>query len=222
MSDSPPTGLFVTDFDGTMTETDFYQLALERFTPSEAQYVWERYLRGELTLFETLQGIFSAIQSPEQEVAASLVDLGFDPQAAGAIGRLRQSGWDVVVASSGCEWYVRRVLAAAGINAVLHTNPGGFAESGGLEMRMPTNSPFFSDWAGISKAAIVRDALERFPVVAFAGDSTPDYEAAKLVPAGLRFARSHLAEHLEREGLEYRRYRRWSEIADMLLTPEAS
>lgn len=217
-----PVALLVTDFDGTMTETDFYKIALERFTPTEAKYIWERFLRKELTLFETLQGIFSSIQAPQHEVIAALPDMGFDPQAAHAIERLRKAGWEVVIASSGCDWYIKRVLANAGIQATLHTNPGEFAESGGLEMRVPSASPYLSEKAGINKAAIVRDALDQYPIVAFAGDSGPDLEAAKLVKDGFRFARSDLADFLDRDGFSYHPYRRWSEIADILLSPEAS
>lgn len=219
---APPTALLITDFDGTMTETDFYKIALARFTPSETQYVWERFQRQELTLFETLQGIFSAIQAPEAEVAAALPDMDFDPQAAQAIQRLRQENWEVVIASSGCEWYIRRILAAAGIEAVVHTNPGSFATSGGLEMRMPPPSAYLSQKAGVDKAAIVREALENYPIVAFAGDSGPDLEAAKLVKDGFRFARSDLANLLERDGYSYHRYRRWSDISDILLRPQGA
>jgi len=217
-----PTALLVTDFDGTMTETDFYKLALERFTPSETKYVWERYLRRELTLFECLQGIFSSIQSPQSEVIAALPELGFDPNAASAIDRLRKAEWEVVITSSGCEWYIKQILASAGIEATLHANPGEFAESGGLEMRVPSASPYLSDKAGISKAAIVREASENYPIVAFAGDSGPDLEAARLVKDGLRFARSQLADLLQQEGRSFHPYRRWSDIADILLTPQAS
>jgi 2,3-diketo-5-methylthio-1-phosphopentane phosphatase len=216
------TTILITDFDGTLTEKDFYKLALERFTPTETRAAWQRYLSGELTLFEGLQGVFSAIQTPQQEVAAALGELGFDPKAKHAIERLRAAGWEVVITSAGCEWYIQRVLAAAGIEATLHANPGGFAESGGLEMRMPTGSPYHSPTAGVSKAAIVREALENYAIVAFAGDSGPDLEAARLVQDGLRFARSDLARHLEREGRSYHPYGRWSEIAEILLTPQAS
>src|SRR5690349_5998633 len=131
----PAHSLLVTDFDGTMTEVEFYQLALDRYTPTETQYVWERYLRKELTVFETLQGIFSAIKATPAELTAALEDLQFDPGAADAIARLRAAGWDVVVTSAGCAWYIERVLKKAGIEATVHANPGEFAESGGLEMR---------------------------------------------------------------------------------------
>ena len=216
--DSPPTALLVTDFDGTMTERDFYQLALDRFTPSETRYIWDRYKQKELTTFETLQGIFSSIKAPPAELVAALDELRFDPGAAAAIQRLRAAGWEIVVVSAGCDWYIQRVLAKAGVQAVVHANPGEYAESGGLEMQVPSASPYLSAKTGIDKAAIVREALENYADVAFAGNSAPDLEAARLVNDNRRFARSQLADLLDDEHRPYRRFQRWSEIAEMLLT----
>lgn len=213
----PPQAVLVTDFDGTMTERDFYQIALERFTPSETQYVWERYKRKELTLFETLQGIFSSIKAPQVDVIAALDDLRFDPGAAAAMQKLRARGWEVVIVSAGCDWYIQQVLAKAGIRAVVHANPGEYAENGGIEMRVPSGSPYLSSFAGIDKAAIVREALENYSDVAFAGNSAPDLEAARLVNDNRRFARSQLADLLDEEHRPYRRFQRWSEIAELLL-----
>lgn len=217
MPETPFTSLLVTDFDGTLTERDFYQLALERFTPTETKYVWDRYLQKELTTFETLQGIFSAIRAKPGELVAALDDLQFDVGAAAALGRLRAGGWEVVVVSAGCEWYIQKILAKAGIQAVVHANPGEFSESGGLEMRIPSSSPYLSSRTGIDKAAIVREALQNYRDVAFAGNSAPDLEAARLVNDNRRFARTQLAELLDREHRPYHRFSRWSEIAEMLL-----
>jgi 2,3-diketo-5-methylthio-1-phosphopentane phosphatase len=217
-SPSPPAEFaLVTDFDGTMTEKDFYQIALERFTPTETRSVWERYQRRELTLFETLQGIFSSIEGSSADLIAALADLKLDPQARQAVERLQAHGWEVIVVSAGCEWYIKRVLDGARISVPLHANPGNWRDGGGLEMQMPSDSPFHSSFAGIDKAGVVNDASQRFSRVAFAGNSVPDLEAARLVRDDLRFARAQLADLLDREHRPYRRFTRWSEIADMLL-----
>lgn len=214
---SPPAALLITDFDGTLTETDFYQLALERFTPPGTNGIWQRYKRRELTPLQTLQEIFAAIQAPPGEVIAALDDMQFDPGAAAAIQRLRAAGWEVVIVSGGCEWYIQHLLAKAGIQAVVHANPGEFSAGGGLKMRGPTESPYFSAAAGIDKAAIVREALEKYRDVAFAGNSAPDLEAARVVNDNRRFARSQLADLLDEEHRPYRRFQRWSDIAELLL-----
>ena len=64
-----------------------------------------------------------------------------------------------------------------------------------------------ADSTGVSKVAIVRDALNRSDSVAFAGDGRPDLRPALLVQPRLRFARGWLAEALSE---------RWSQIADQV------
>jgi 2-hydroxy-3-keto-5-methylthiopentenyl-1-phosphate phosphatase len=80
-------------------------------------------------------------------------------------------------------------------------------------MEPPRDSPYFCPKVGIDKAAIVRVGIERGQAVAFAGDGYPDVEAARLVPDGLRFARADLAEALGEEGLPFKRFDRWGEVA---------
>lgn len=209
---------FVTDFDGTLTNHDFYQLALDRWTPPAAMQIWNEYLAKQRTLFETLSGMLALIQAPESEVVAALADLDFDPQAARAMRKLQQAGWTIEVASAGCAWYIEKVFEREGIRATIHACPGDFLEeSGGLSMKLPHGSPYLSHVRGIDKAAIVRAAIERGGPVAFAGDSYPDLEAARLVQPEYLFARSALAEQLRLEGRAFHAYDRWHETADRLL-----
>jgi 2-hydroxy-3-keto-5-methylthiopentenyl-1-phosphate phosphatase len=87
-------------------------------------------------------------------------------------------------------------------------------------MEKPTDSPFLSETVGIDKAAVVRHFLDAGRLVAFAGDGFTDADAARLVPAHLRFARSDLADVLTNEGLAFHPFDTWSEIAHKLLEPK--
>src|SRR5207248_786223 len=115
-----------------------------------------------------------------------------------------------------CEWYIRRLLRWAGVEMEVHSNPGRFEAGRGLVMSLPAGSPYFDANLGIDKSAVVRRALEAGRAVAFAGDGFPDAAAARLVPASLRFARADLATALRREGLAYRPFERWAEVARAL------
>ncbi|MEQ8820756.1 MAG: MtnX-like HAD-IB family phosphatase [Sumerlaeia bacterium] len=209
--------IFVSDFDGTMTQRDFYGVVTERHTPPGAMRHWHAYENGEITHFEALKRIFAEIRATPKEIEAVLDTMDFDPGAAGAIADLRRNGWDLIVASAGCSWYIERLFARAGIEAEFHSNPGQFDEGGALRMELPTGSPFLEREHGIDKAAIVRSAMERDAMVAFAGDGRPDVEPALLVPPQRRFARGTLAELLDERGEPYQPYARWSDIVPRLL-----
>lgn len=214
---SAAAGVLVSDFDGTMTRHDFYKLAVEGLLPPDTPDHWADYRAGTVTHFEALRRYFAAIRASEAEVLAVVERMELDPELPAAVADLRAAGWRVVVTSAGCDWYIRRLLAAAGVEVEVHSNPGRFEAGRGLLMEMPTGSPFHSQTLGVDKARVVRRHLDEGRPVAFAGDGFPDAEAARLVPDGLRFARADLADVLGREGLAFHPFDTWSDIAAVLL-----
>ncbi len=211
--------LLVTDFDGTMTRQDFYMLAASSLLPPDLPDYWAQYRAGRLTHFEALQAIFASIRADRATVRAVVDRMELDPDLPRAISQLRRSGWDVVVTSAGCDWYIRILLDEAGVALPVWSNPGRFEEGRGLLMELPRGSPYFSPGLGVDKAAVVREGIAGGRRVAFAGDGFPDADAARLVSSELRFARGDLAHVLIEEGLAFHRFERWSEIALVLCDP---
>jgi 2-hydroxy-3-keto-5-methylthiopentenyl-1-phosphate phosphatase len=209
--------VLVSDFDGTMTRHDFYQLARARWWNPSDPDPWEDYLAGRMTHFDALNRFFARIRSDEPSLRAFAETMELDSTLGPALARLHQAGWQIVIASAGCEWYIRHLLAGIGTPFVLHANPGILTPEGGLRMVAPTTSPFFSPETGIDKTAVVRDALSRCDRVAFAGDGPPDLSPSRLVSGALRFARGHLAAALEAENLAFHPLECWAKLADTLL-----
>jgi 2,3-diketo-5-methylthio-1-phosphopentane phosphatase len=209
---------FVSDFDGTITDSDVYTLIAERFMPKDHPDYFAHYRAGRITHFEAMQAFYHFAPSEPQALNRLLRDTKPDPQLAHCVRRLDASGWDLIIVSAGSSWYIERILAAAGVSATIHSNPGQIEEGRGLVLRLPKESPFFSPQVGIDKAGVVRDALNRYKKVAFAGDGPPDVESALLVAPRQRFARRFLAEALEKRGEPYHPYRIWSEVVEALLS----
>jgi len=214
---SMPSKVLVSDFDGTMTQHDFYKLAVELLMPPDTPDYWIEYRAGTITHFEALRRYFAAIRATEEEVLAVVRKMNLDSGLSLAVDNLRQAGWRVVVASAGCEWYIHRLLDDAGVSVEVHSNRGHFEAGQGLIMEMPMGSPFLSTMLGINKTGIVQRFLADGSTVAFAGDGFPDADPARLVPEHLRFARGDLASQLETEGLTFHRFEAWSDIARVLL-----
>jgi 2,3-diketo-5-methylthio-1-phosphopentane phosphatase len=200
-----------------MTSHDFYKLAIEALLPPNTPDYWAEYRTGTITHFEALRRYFAAIRASEKEVLAVVEKMELDPALPGAVSDLQQAGWEVVVTSAGCDWYIRRLLGAAGVSIEVHSNPGRFEEGKGLLMEMPMSSPYLSTTLGVDKAHVVRRRLDEGRTVAFAGDGFPDAEAARLVPGDLRFARGDLAAVLAGEQLPFHPFDTWSDIARVLL-----
>lgn len=210
----------ITDFDGTMTERDFFRIALERL-PTDAAKPWERYEAGLCSHFDALAQIFIRLRATTAEYDAILDAMRLDDRAAAAMARLDRAGWRVEIASAGCSWYIERLLRRHGIQATVHANPGFISLQGALILLAPVSSPFHAPETGIDKAAVVRRHLARGAVVAYAGDGRPDLPPALLAPPERRFATGWLADELTRRGEPFRRFDCWHDIA-VTLTEEAS
>jgi 2,3-diketo-5-methylthio-1-phosphopentane phosphatase len=210
--------VFVTDFDGTMTAVDFFDVVLNHADLNAMPDYWGQCVAGQLTHVEALHGIFQHAPRDLAVLQSYLAETQLDADTAAAIDRLKSHGWDLVVVSAGSAWYIEQLLSAVRDRVRIIANPGGYSPETGLTMTWPpVESPWYSRHFGVDKAAIVRRLQERGATVAFAGDGRPDAAAARLVPAELRFARAWLAETLQREGLEFRKFARWSEIAAALV-----
>ncbi|AGW12912.1 HAD-IB family phosphatase [Megalodesulfovibrio gigas] len=215
--------VLVSDFDGTMTANDFYKLAVQRLLPSDALAPWEEYRAGAITHFTALQRIFGRLRATPEVLQALVQDMQPDPGLARAVADLRQAGWEIVVASAGCDWYIRQVLAQVGVVLDVHANPGEHVlPEGSLRMDAPEESPFYCLETGVDKAAIVRFHQDRGARVAFAGDGFADLPAALAAAPGLRFARADLAAILDKRREAYRPFAVWSDIARALLAGEAA
>jgi len=209
--------ILISDFDGTLTNRDYFQLILDRHSPPEAQEIWDGFKSGRLTHFEAIAGVFAALRTDLGGAEALVREMDPPPGLGPAVRRLQDAGWELQIASAGCGWYIERFLAWQGIEAEFHACPGEFAPEMGLVMRPATDSPFASAATGIDKPAVIRAALARDPVVAVAGDSGTDHAGILLVPAERRFARRWLADDLRAEGEGFHAFERWPEIVDILL-----
>jgi len=205
----------ISDFDGTMTERDFFWVALDRM-PAGTIEPWERYEQGQNSHFAALAEIFAGLRIDGQELDAILAEMQLDSGLVEGVERLRRSGWSLVIASAGCAFYIQRMLCQAGVRAVVHANPGSFIPGQGLYMDPPLQSPFYTAATGIDKAAVVRHYLHQGIEVAFAGDGRPDLAPALLVPSGFRFAKGWLADELERLREPFVRFDHWREISEQL------
>jgi 2,3-diketo-5-methylthio-1-phosphopentane phosphatase len=215
----PARKILVTDFDGTLTRRDVYQLIAERLLPAGTPDFWADYRAGRITHFEALRGYFAAAEGGAKAILDLLADVDLEPELAALLPALRRAGWDAVVVSAGCRWYIDRVLGPWLGDVEVHANPGEVDRSGRLVMEWPVGSPFFSPETGIDKVAVVRAKQSGGRTVAFAGDGPPDLGPALCVPGPYRFARagSLLAESLGTLGEPSRPFNRWADVARALL-----
>jgi 2,3-diketo-5-methylthio-1-phosphopentane phosphatase len=206
--------IFVTDYDGTITDKDFYSLLAERYAPADTPDFFAQYREGRMTHFEAMAAYFAFVPREEQQIEELLEASQADPDLRASTALLERAGWELLVVSAGSSWYVERVLRRAGVAATVYSNPGRLGDGCGLVLeKLDTSSPYYSASAGVDKSAVVRHALHVAETVAFAGDGQLDLQPALLVRPELRFARGFLGDALRDRGEAFRPFSRWSEIA---------
>ncbi len=209
--------ILITDFDGTFTQRDFFELVLEKFDPPGAETGWQDFIAGKLTLTEGLNAVFTALRTDEAGADELVAALSPAPGTAEAVKNLQQAGWEIVIASAGCGWYIERLLKQQNIEITVHASSGTFSSTTGLLMTPNPSNPYFHPETSIDKPAVVRDALSRDAIVAYAGDSVTDRAAALLVAPERRFATGWLRRQFSRENVPHHHFSVWPEIADQLL-----
>lgn len=211
--------LLITDFDGTLARQDFYQLVFAHLLPANVPNYWQDYLQKKLTHFEVLKSYFAEIRCNENEVNQLLQKMELEPELPSLLQQLHEQGWEVVIASAGCAWYIRKLLSHLGQLPPIHANPGRFVEGQGLLMSLPYGMPFFCPVNGIDKSAIVKAGINKAGQagVAYAGDGLTDVVPSLLVNENYRFARGDLARVLDEKKQGYHSFERWREIVSHLL-----
>lgn len=211
--------ILISDFDGTMCRQDFYQLVVAELLPASVPNYWQDYLDQKLTHFEVLRSYFSEIRCSESEVDQLLNRMELEPELPRLLERLREAGWEVVIASAGCAWYIQKLLGHLDKMPPVFANPGRFVEGQGLLMSLPHGAQFFSPINGVDKIAIVKAAIVQVGAshVAYAGDGLTDVVPSLLVPEQHRFARSELARVLTDKQQKFHGFDRWAEVAERIL-----
>src|SRR5215471_3220185 len=209
--------IFISDYDGTITDKDFYSLLAERYIPRDAPDYFAQYREGRITHFEAMAAYFAFAPTEERQLEELLTASHVDPELRASVALLERAGWELWVVSAGSSWYIDRVLGRAGVAAPIYANPGRIENGRGLVLeKFDHSSPYHSPSVGVDKSAVVRQALHVAEIVAFAGDGPPDLEPALLVQPNLRFARGFLAEALRERGEAFQPFSCWSEIARKL------
>jgi 2,3-diketo-5-methylthio-1-phosphopentane phosphatase len=206
--------IFVSDYDGTITDKDFYSLLAERYAPADTPDYFAQYREGRISHFEAMAAYFAFAPTEERQLEELLAASQADPDLGASAALLRRAGWTLWVVSAGSSWYIERVLRWAGVAATVYSNPGRLENGRGLVLeKLDLSSPYHSASEGVDKSSVVRRALRVAETVAFAGDGLTDLQPALLVRPELRFARGLLAEALRARGEAFQPFSRWSEVA---------
>ena len=192
----------VIDFDGTITDDDFFVYIKNEYFDDAALEPWRRYLNGELTHFQALQQIFGLLRVSEVELKRMIATIKVDSWVEPLFRLCAKAQIIVFIASAGCDYYIKQLLGDVirKYNVTLIANSGVYSADTGLVLTPPTlHSPYYDEKTGISKRKLVKMLKDGGYYVIFAGDGPPDIEPAGL--ADVVFAKKMLLDMCVKQGI---------------------
>jgi 2,3-diketo-5-methylthio-1-phosphopentane phosphatase len=202
--------VFISDFDGTLTEKDFYEILTDEYLKEKSRDKYKEWKNKKINDVEYLGYIFGNIKRTEEEIYEDIMKIKLDPFAGEFIKNVRDIGGDFIIVSAGTGYYIDKVLKHNDIKDVkVYTNKGEFKDNG-IHFLLDENHEFYSENYGIDKMKVVKKLKGQYDKIFYAGDSEPDVKAAIL--ADVVFAKSALVDLLKQEHKEFIGFNDFSDI----------
>ena len=201
---------FISDFDGTLTDKDFYKIVMDEYLKDECKTMYDDWKAKKMKDIEYLGYVFRNIRRKEEEINQDIMKIPLDPFIVQFANYVKAVGGEFIVVSAGSAYYIEKVFEKHGIEGVkIYSNKGVFKDNG-IHFVLDETSEFYSPIYGINKSKVVSKLKEKYDKVFYAGDSEPDLKAAML--ADVIFARGSLVELLEKENKEFIEFKNFTEV----------
>ena len=207
--------VFISDFDGTLTKKDFYQMIIDDYLGEMGTALYEAWRRKEYKDRDFLNKIYSSVNMEEEALIDYILSIEWDHSANEVIKKIKAAGGEFVILSAGTSYYIQHILKKQELTDIkVYSNPGIYKDKG-LHLEIDEGSAYFSDIYGIDKAKVVQELKRQYDTIYYAGDSAPDIPACKL--ADVAFAKGGLQEMLEEEGVDFVPIKSYKDIQAYLM-----
>lgn len=207
----------VSDFDGTISKEDFFYYVIDNHLSPEDISPWKDYQAGKITHVEGLRRIFSKISMSESDLKTFILGLPIEEHFLETLKFCNDNNIDFYVLSAGSDYYIKIIFDKFNVSDKLQlfSNPSVYEKDGGIKI-LPSDetSLFYSEDYGINKKLALMNIKQKYEKVIFAGDGTPDFEAAKL--ADIVFARGDLLKLCKQNNIKTEKFESYNNILEYL------
>ncbi len=222
-----PGDLVMSDFDGTITKRDTGWVVFEELGLDEA-WDWEyRWRDQEISSIECLSGQWGLVDLPPHEMLELIDSLETDERFPEFVERARAAGAEVVVASDGLSFYLDRLMGRMGFEIcdgdpdpedprkciARYVNEGTLTEDG-VEITFPHSNEDCLQCGNCKSGHLSRLQL-KYDRVIYIGDGYSDRCPA--MQADIVFAKDHLADLMDEQGIDYYPFETFADVIDSLL-----
>ncbi|WP_209124111.1 MtnX-like HAD-IB family phosphatase [Alkalihalobacillus sp. BA299] len=206
---------FVSDFDGTISNQDFYWLVIEKYFP-EGRGLFKRWKAEEVLDIDFLRTVFSSIHQDEHKIIEDILSIPIDNGVPEFVRKVQESNGDFYVLSAGTNYYIDHLLKKHGIKDVKVFSNEGYFQEKNIHLTIDETHPHFSKRYGIDKSKVIQELKKEYAKVYFIGDSEPDSHPAAY--ADLTFAKNGLQEMLRERNIPYVPVETFKEVENYLMS----
>ncbi len=206
--------ILITDFDGTLSEKDFYGIIIDDYIGAEGKKFYLEWRKNNKVDVPFLNKVFSWHKFEENELQEVLEKVKIDPFARAIYDFVISKGGGFLILSAGFNYYIERALKRAGLDDLPLITNEGVHENGIFIMKPDPLKSYYSPVYGVDKEKVVLEHLKVYEKVIYAGDSEPDFKAA--MAADLVFAKGELKALLDEAQKPYYPFSSFSEVINIL------
>jgi 2,3-diketo-5-methylthio-1-phosphopentane phosphatase len=205
---------FFSDFDGTLSNKDFYQIIIDKYITEEGTELFKKWRAKEIKDVDFLGYVFKSINRSEDEILEDILSIPLDSYAKEFIENIKAAGGDFIVLSAGTRYYIERLFEKEGIKDVTIYSNNGVYKDKGIHFDIDTSHWSYSEIYGIDKAKVVEQLKTNYETVYYAGDSEPDIKPSLL--ADIVFAKNQLKDLLKAESCPFIPFDNFKQIEEYL------
>lgn len=207
--------IFVSDFDGTITDIDFDEILLNGVLKNKETELLELWNSGNITVSNFLKTVYSSVNCTEDELREEILKINIDNSLNDFINFTRENNGDFLIVSSGSSYYIKILLEYFKINKIDVISNIAIFKNRGLHLLFDKKSPIYSEEFGINKKKIVEELKNKAKKIYYAGDGRSDLEAALI--SDKVFSKGELSKSLDSLGVENIKFKKFNNIKDHLL-----
>lgn len=182
--------IFISDFDGTMTEKDFYKIIVDDYIGDDGRNYCIEWRKNNKVDIVFLNKIFSWHPFCKEELEELLGKVQLDEGTKRLCDYVAEKQGDFLVLSAGFNYYIERILKREKLDHLeVITNPGVYQDHIFI-MNPDDQANHYSPLFGVDKEKVILEKRKEYELVIFAGDSEPDLKAA--LSADIVFAKGEL------------------------------
>lgn len=206
----------VTDFDGTISTNDFFNLVIDQLLKPNDIKPWQDYKNKLISHADALSSIFSKIRLPIDEFHKFIMQLPIEDKFIDTVEYCKSNGIPIFIVSAGADYYINYILNKLGVDDYVKViaNKSSYSQESGLTFNNDKNSEFYHSNYGIDKKKVVETLKTQYKKVIFAGDGIPDEGPASV--ADVVFARDILKQICAKKNIQTLDFTSYNNILDYI------